>query len=90
MIAKGTLHNNGARLAAYMVAGKEGERAELFEVRGFASDDILAAFRSVDVQADGTRIVKPLFHVQVRNPEGEELTREQWLQVADRIESQIG
>jgi hypothetical protein len=30
MIAKGTTHNNGAKLAAYMTNGKDGERAELW------------------------------------------------------------
>lgn len=86
MIAKGTLHNSGARLAAYLVTGKDGERAELYQVYGFATGDIREAFRSIDAMADGTRVEKPFFHVQVRNPEGEELRRAQWLQVADRIE----
>lgn len=86
MIAKGTLHNSGTRLAAYLVTGKDGERAELYQVYGFATGDIREAFRSIDAMADGTRVEKPFFHVQVRNPEGEELTRAQWLQVADRIE----
>ena len=31
MIAKGTTHNNGAKLARYMTTGKEGERAELWQ-----------------------------------------------------------
>ncbi len=90
MIAKGTLHNSGARLAAYMVTGKDGERAELHELRGFASADIAEAFRDVHLMAEGTRSTKPFFHAQVRNPEGEELTRAQWLKVADRIEAKLG
>jgi hypothetical protein len=90
MIAKGTTHNNGAKLAAYMTTAKPGERAELWQLRGFASDNIKDAFRSAHVMADATRCEKPLFHVQVRNPEGEHLTREQWERVADRIESKLG
>jgi hypothetical protein len=90
MIAKGTTHNNGAKLADYMTTGKPGERAELWQLRGFASDDIKDAFRSVHVMAAATQCEKPLFHVQVRNPEGETLTREQWERVADRIESKLG
>ena len=31
MIAKGTTHNKGAKLARYLTTGKEGERAELWE-----------------------------------------------------------
>lgn len=86
MIAKGNTHADCGKLAAYMVTGKDGERAELHELRGFASDDIRKAFRTVAFLAEGTNCDKPLFHVQVRNPEGENLTREQWRQVAERIE----
>ena len=90
MIAKGTTHNSGGRLAHYMVTGKEGERAELWQLRGFASDDIREAFRSVDVMAQGTRCEQPFFHVQVRNPEGEALTRPQWEYTANRMEARLG
>jgi hypothetical protein len=90
MIAKGTTHNNGIRLARYMTTGKEGERAELWQLTGFAADDIRDAFRSVHVMAAATHCEKPFLHIQVRNPEGENLSREQWLRVANRIESKLG
>lgn len=90
MIAKGTTHNNGARLATYMTTAKEGERATLWQLRGFAAEDIKDAFRSVHVMAEATQCDKPFFHVQVRNPEGEQLTLEQWQRVADRIEAKLG
>jgi len=90
MIAKGTTHDSGGRLAVYMVKGKPGERAELWQLRGFASDDIKEAFRSIHVMAEGTRCERPFFHVQVRNPEDENLTPAQWERVADRVESKLG
>ncbi len=90
MIAKGTTHNNGAKLAKYLTTGKDGERAELWELCGFAAGDIRDAFRSVHVLAQATHCQKPFFHVQIRCPDGEELTREQWRLVADRIESKLG
>jgi hypothetical protein len=90
MIAKGTAHNNGAKLARYMTTGKEGERAELWQLRGFAADNIKDAFRDVHVMAEGTRCEQPFFHVQVRNREGETLTREQFEYAADRIERMLG
>ncbi len=90
MIAKGTTHNSGDTLAHYMVTGKEGERAALWQLRGFAFDDIKEAFRSVHVMADGTRCLQPFFHVQVRNPAGEALTRPQWEYTANRIEARLG
>jgi hypothetical protein len=90
VIAKGTPHANGARLAAYLVTGKDGETAELYELRGFAEADIVAAFRSEHVIARGTRCEQPFFHCQVRNPAGEQLSRAQWEKVAGKIESKLG
>jgi hypothetical protein len=90
MIAKGNLHANGGKLAVYMTSGKEGERAELIELRGFASDDIRTAFLDVEIQAYGTHSTKPFFHAYTRLAPGEALTREQWLQVADREEKRLG
>jgi hypothetical protein len=90
MIAKGTTHNNGPKLAQYMTTGKETERAEFWQLVGFAAGDVREAFRSVHVMAEATRCEQPFFHVQVRNPDGEELTRDQWRRVADRIETKLG
>lgn len=91
MIAKGNPHNSGPYLARYLAASSKGnESAELVELRGFASDNIFDAFALVQLQAGGTHCQKPIFHVQVRTPKGEELTREQWAHVADRIERQLG
>ena len=90
MIAKGNLHGAGARLARYLVTGKKGERAELVELRGFASADIGAAFLDVEIQARGTRAEKPFFHAYVRLAAGEALDRKQWRYVADRIERRLG
>ena len=90
MIAKGTPHAHGARLGQYLVTGKGDEKAWLHELRGFAEDDIVAAFRSVHIIARATRCKQPFFHCQVRNPAGEHLSRDQWERVADRIERKLG
>src|ERR1700680_3664770 len=93
MIAKGNRHNNGAKLAGYMMTGnaKKGERAELYQLRGFdEADNILDAFRDVEVMAEATKADNALFHVQVRCLEHERLTRPQWEHAADRIEKRLG
>lgn len=90
MIAKGVPHAHGARLARYLVTGKDRERAELFELRGFAASGIVEAFRSVHVMANGSRCVFPFFHVSVRNRDGETLNRHQWTYAADAIEQALG
>jgi len=90
MISKGTTHNNGAKLAAYMTTGKDGERAELWELRGFGATNIKDAFRDVQIMAGATKAEQPFFHVQVRNREGETLTRQQFEYAANRIERMLG
>src|SRR5579872_4789008 len=90
MIAKGTTHNDGPVLARYFVTAKEHELAELWELRGFATTGIVAAFRSVHVMAAATRCTAPFFHVSLRNREGETLDRSQWEYAADRIERMLG
>ena len=57
----------------------------MHELRGFASDDIRQAFCTVAFLVKGTHCDKTLFHVQVRNSEGEALIRVQWHKVAVRI-----
>jgi hypothetical protein len=81
MIIKGNRHSNGAKLAAYLLnGGKHGERVAAPELCGFGlyPDDISKTFRSLDALAHGKGIENPLFHIQIRLPEGEQITREQW------------
>jgi hypothetical protein len=40
--------------------------------------------------ADATQCEKPWYHCQVRTPDGEDLTPEQWREVADRLEKKLG
>jgi hypothetical protein len=93
MIIKATRHRNGAKLAAYMMSGgKHGKRLDRVELRGFGpyADDIFKAFRSLHVMADASEIENPLFHVQVRLPDHEQITQEQWERTADRIQKRLG
>lgn len=73
MIAKGNLHAHGQKLAAYLITGKMHERAELVELKGFASPNIREAFVDVMIQAEATRCEKPFYHAHVRLPDGEAL-----------------
>src|ERR1700733_10607322 len=93
MIIKGNRHNNGAKLASYMKTGlrAKGECAELGELRGFGeAENILDAFRDVEIMAEATKADNALFHVQVRLPDHERLTPERWQEIADRIEKRLG
>jgi Relaxase/Mobilisation nuclease domain len=90
MICKGNLHGDGRELADYLMKEKDGERAELAELRGFESADIYAAFANVETEARATRCRKPFFHGYVRLPWGEQLSRQEWLYCANRIEAKLG
>lgn len=91
MIAKGNAHAHAVKLGTYLLTGKDGEKAELHELRGFADDGVRDAFRTVAALAKGTDCDKPLFHVQVRNArEDRALNPEEWEHVAGRIERKLG
>lgn len=92
MIPRGQIHSSGPRLAAYLVAGKDGEEAELIEVRGVLPGlTIHEAFADMQAIAeDHTQAEKPFFHAHIRLPDNERLSREQWLKVADRMEKTLG
>lgn len=91
MIAKGNLHAHGGRLAVYMMKGKEDEKTELVEMRGFLSDDLRQAFRTIQAIAESqTQCEKPFFHAYVRLADDERLDHRDWFTVADRIETELG
>ncbi|HEX3666838.1 MAG TPA: relaxase/mobilization nuclease domain-containing protein [Rhizomicrobium sp.] len=77
-------------MADYLTMPGGGERGELVELRGFASDNLRDACTDIEIQAECTRAEKPFFHAYVRLPDHESLTREQWLYVADRLETTLG
>jgi hypothetical protein len=93
MIAKGNLHGNGAKLAAYLTTGEKGETAELVETRGldgFGGNHITAFAIMQQIAESQTNSTKAFFHSQTRNAPGEHLTKEQWLEIADRQEKRLG
>jgi hypothetical protein len=64
----------------------------LIETRGLAEDtDLRLAFCQIQAIAEGqTQCEKPFFHAYVRLPADEELSREQWLETANRLEQKLG
>lgn len=98
MIIKGNPRTDGGDLGSYLLSeGKyeknreKNERIEIWEAFGIEQGDtlqnILADFEN---SAAGTKCEKPLFHVHFRVAPGEALTREQWLESANRLEERLG
>jgi hypothetical protein len=91
MIPKGNMHPSGIKLADYMETGKNGERAEIIERRGLANGDLRDSFADIQNLAEScTKCEKPFFHAYFRLGDDERLTRDQWLDVADRMEKALG
>jgi hypothetical protein len=92
MIIKANRHGNGPKLAAYLMdGGRHGERVETPRLKEFgAAEDIFDAFRDIEVLAGATKAERPFFHVQVRLPDHDHLSRAQWDQTADRIQRRLG
>jgi hypothetical protein len=90
MIAKGIPHPNGVRLARYLITSKGDELAELWQLRGFASANIVEAFQSVHAMAAATKCRNVFFHLSLRGRHGEKLTRSQWQYAVNRVEKMLG
>jgi hypothetical protein len=93
MIGKGNTHKDGVKLADYLLMGGPGERAQLLDMRGFASGDLRAEFDRIDKIRDAaTKADAALFHVQFRSVagEGKKLTDAQWLEIFDGCDRALG
>jgi hypothetical protein len=51
-------NKEGVRLAQYITTGKDNERAELWQLRGFSAANIMDAFRDIHVMAGATKCEK--------------------------------
>src|SRR5689334_1688419 len=86
MIIKSNRHRNGRKLAAYLLSGgKHGERVSAPELYGFAADNIFDALQDVHAAAAVRAIESPLLHIQVRLPDAERMTANQWDETTRRI-----
>ena len=92
MIIKANRHSNPTKLASYLMSGgKHGERVEAPILRSFSeAENIFDAFRDIEILTGGTKAENPFLHVQIRLPGGEQITREQWEQTADRTQKRLG
>ena len=92
MIIKAVSRSGGHGLAAYLMQEHKADRdkAELLELRGFATDDLRTALVSAELEAENTRCARPLYHVSFRPDKGEHLTPEQWRECINRLEHRLG
>jgi Relaxase/Mobilisation nuclease domain len=90
MILKAKERGDAAQLARYLLATRENDHVELHEVSGFASGDLIEAFREADAIAKGTRCRNYLFSMSLNPPAGAHVETEVFERVADRIAEKLG
>ena len=91
MIPKASQRAGGQDLATHLLNALDNEFIEVGEVRGAIADDLHGAFAEWEVLADGlTRCREYLYSLSINPAPGQELTREQYLDYAARVEKKLG
>lgn len=90
MILKAKERGDAAQLARYLLATRENDHVELHEISGFASGDLIEAFREADAIAKGTRCKNYLFSMSLNPPVGAYVDTEVFERVADQIAQKLG
>lgn len=89
MILKAKERGNARQLASYLMSMRDNEHVELYDLRGFASDDLNDAFEELDAIAGQTKCKKHLFSMSLNPPEGENVSREDFERAVGQIEQKL-
>ena len=88
------LHGNsrgGARdLAIHLMRDVSNDHVELYQVRGFMSDDLFEALDEVDALSRGTRCEKFLFSLSLSPPKDAHVRAEDFEKAIDKAEEALG
>ncbi len=90
MILKGSQRGFGQNLAAHLLNSRDNDHVSLSDVRGVAAEDLRGAFLEIEATARGTKCQQPFFHVIFNPPESAHLTREQFAEAFDKLETDMG
>lgn len=90
MIIKGSTRGHGKELASHLMNARDNEHVELFDLRGFVSDELHGAMQESEAIARGTRCEKPLFSLSLNPPDQENVPPEAFQLALGRIEERLG
>lgn len=90
MILKGSQRSGARQLAVHLLNERDNEHVEVHELRGFASDDLVSAFREAEAVSRGTRAKQFLFSLSLNPPPRERVTVEQFERAIDAAERKLG
>lgn len=90
MILKGSQRSGARQLAVHLLNERDNEHVEVHEIRGFASDDLISAFREAEAVSRGTRAKQFLFSLSLSPPLREKVSIEQFERAVDAAERKLG
>ena len=89
MMLKGS-QRGGGDLANHLTNTRENDHVELYELRGFISDDLHGAFQEIEAVSKGTKATQPFFSVSFSPPEDSQLSIEQFEHAFNAVEHKHG
>ncbi len=90
MILKGAQRGGAKQLAGHLLKAQENEHVEVYEVKGFVSDDLHEAFNEVYAVSQGTRCRQFLFSLSLNPPQSESAPVEYFEKALADIEKDLG
>ncbi|AEI93858.1 relaxase/mobilization nuclease domain-containing protein [Roseobacter litoralis] len=90
MILKGSQRGGAKQLAMHLLRADENEHVELYQIRGFVSDDLVGALKEAQAIAKGTRCKQFLFSVSLNPPENERVDLAFFERAINKIEAENG
>ena len=68
MILKGSQRGGGKQLALHLLRTDENDHVEVHDLRGFVSEDVVAAFKEAQAVSRGTKCRQFLFSLSLNPP----------------------
>ncbi|MES9990653.1 MAG: relaxase/mobilization nuclease domain-containing protein [Candidatus Thiodiazotropha sp.] len=90
MILKGSQRSGGRKLADHLLRADENEHVELYELRGFMSDDLHTAFNEIHAVSKGTRATQSFFSLSLNPPSAEQMQIEAFDEAIEQVERKLG
>ena len=87
------LHSNqrgGARDLARHLLKDENEHVEVYELRGFVSDNLMSALNETYALSKATKCKQFLYSLSVNPPAHENASIADFLEAAERVEQELG
>jgi hypothetical protein len=90
VILKGSQRGGAGQLAAHLLKLEENEHVDVHELRGFAAEDLKAAFHEAYGMSRGTRCKQFLFSLSLNPPAHERVSTQAFEAAITRIEARLG